>query len=258
MTGPEKRTTTPSFVKPLLGYRLDRGGNPTEFPNISDASSTGSVAMSRHAYDALGIPRDRCVLETDDESGAALEETLRGWLGHRLPELETGRDWLVDCKSISAFAQYEHLDRLRRLVEQDLTGLLKVEVGTDYLVKPDCTVSLPGMAGGRQLHAAVSCKWTLRSDRAQNVRHEAVMLIRHRRGRLPHIAAVTMEPMASRVAALARGTGEIDAVYHPMFDEFVAATYAVGPPKQRQVLDELLEQQRLHPLNALAETLVRY
>ena len=43
------------------------------------------------------------------------------------------------------------------------------------------------------LHASVSCKWTLRSDRSQNSRTEALNLIRNRKGHLPHIVVVTAD-----------------------------------------------------------------
>ncbi|MFD6156895.1 NgoMIV family type II restriction endonuclease [Nocardia sp. NPDC060256] len=33
------------------------------------------------------------------------------------------------------------------------------------------------------LHAAIACKWTTRSDRVQNIRHENSNMIGHRRGR---------------------------------------------------------------------------
>lgn len=69
------------------------------------------------------------------------------------------------------------------------------------------------------VHAAVSSKLTLRSDRAQNVRTEALNIIKHRKGRVPHVVAVTAEPMPKRLASLARGTGEIDAVYHVCLPE---------------------------------------
>lgn len=63
-------------------------------------------------------------------------------------------------------------------------------------------------------HANVSLKWTFRSDRAQNVRTEALQMIRQRRGSMPHMVAVTGEPLPSRLESLARGTGELDALYH--------------------------------------------
>ncbi len=64
------------------------------------------------------------------------------------------------------------------------------------------------------LHASVSAKWTMRSDRAQNSRTEALGLIRNRKGHLPHIVVVTGEPLPSRLASLALGTGDIDCMYH--------------------------------------------
>lgn len=45
------------------------------------------------------------------------------------------------------------------------------------------------------LHASISAKWTMCSDRAQNSRTEALGLIRNRKGHLPHIVVVTGEPM---------------------------------------------------------------
>jgi hypothetical protein len=73
------------------------------------------------------------------------------------------------------------------------------------------------------LHASVSCKWTLRSDRAQNARTEALNLIRNRKGRVPAITVVTAEPMPSRLASLADGTGDVDRVYHVALYELQAA-----------------------------------
>ena len=64
------------------------------------------------------------------------------------------------------------------------------------------------------LHASISCKWTIRSDRSQNSRTEALNLIRNRKGRVPHIAVVLFEPLPSRIASIAMGTGDIDCTYH--------------------------------------------
>jgi hypothetical protein len=44
----------------------------------------------------------------------------------------------------------------------------------DYLIKPDVTVGLAGVRTGMglpPLHAPISCKWTIRSDRVQNIKH---------------------------------------------------------------------------------------
>jgi hypothetical protein len=75
--------------------------------------------------------------------------------------------------------------------------------------------SLRRINGGRPLlHASISYKWTIRSDRAQNSRTEALNLVRNRKGHLPHVVVVTGEPFPSRLASIALGTGDIDCVYH--------------------------------------------
>jgi len=60
------------------------------------------------------------------------------------------------------------------------------------------------------LHASISCKWTIRSDRSQNARTEGLNLIRSRKGHTPHIAIITAEPYPQRISSLALGTGDID------------------------------------------------
>lgn len=77
--------------------------------------------------------------------------------------------------------------------------------------------------GSQLLHASVSCKWTIRSDRAQNTRLEARNLSRNRKGNQPHITAVTAEPLPSRLASVALSTGDIDCVYHVALDELLIA-----------------------------------
>jgi hypothetical protein len=73
------------------------------------------------------------------------------------------------------------------------------------------------------LHANISCKWTFRSDRAQNIRTEAMALMRHRKGPMPQMVVVTAEPMPSRLRSIAIGTGEVDCVYHVAFNELAKA-----------------------------------
>jgi hypothetical protein len=91
------------------------------------------------------------------------------------------------------------------------------------------------------LHASISCKWTIRSDRSQNTRTEALNLIRNRKGHLPHIVAVTAEPLPTRIATLALGTGDIDCVYH----------FAL--PELKDTIEEMKNQDLLEPLLAMIE-----
>ena len=80
-------------------------------------------------------------------------------------------------------------------------------------------------------------------------------MIRHRRGRLPHITPVTAEPLPTRIASLARGTAEVDAVYHVALDELRDAVTSVGTKRQREDLQELVDHHRLRDVSELAEAL---
>jgi hypothetical protein len=91
------------------------------------------------------------------------------------------------------------------------------------------------------LHASISCKLTIRSDRSQNARTEGLNLIRNRKGHTPHIAVVTGEPMPNRIASLAYGTGDIDCVYH------------IALPELRQALEELSETSAAETLDLMTD-----
>lgn len=101
------------------------------------------------------------------------------------------------------------------------------------------------------LHASISAKWTMRSDRAQNSRTEALGLIRNRKGHLPHIAVITGEPMPSRLASLALGTGDIDCMYHFALYELVEAVKAIGAEDAQEMLDILISGKRLKDISDL-------
>jgi hypothetical protein len=206
-------------------------------------------------FEALDVPRDVDGPTTD--AGAALEAGVQRLLDDHLNEIDPLREWHVErYRSISTYEQYAHLERLNALIASNPT--YRVEIGRDYTIAPDVVVGLRSRVDSERplrLHAAVSCKWTIRSDRVQNIRHEAVLMIRHRRGRLPHIVAVTAEPLPSRIGAIARGTGEIDAVYHASLGALKDAV-ASGPwADQRDMLDELVEQHRLFDLGDLPRAL---
>ena len=194
----------------------------------------------------LGV--DQVVDHAGQTAGLMLETAVEQYLALSLPALMPGRGIRVDRRSpITDFLQYEHLARIHELINADPTRTLRASLGGDYVIKPDVTVALFGPDGRPPplLHAAIPCKWTLRSDRAQNVRHEAVTMIRHRRGRLPHITPVTAEPQPTRIASLARGTAEVDVVYHIALEELQRACERAGNPTQIDVLNELIDNRRL-------------
>jgi len=106
------------------------------------------------------------------------------------------------------------------------------------------------------LHASISCKWTLRSDRAQNARSEGLNLVRNRKGRLPHIAVITGEPMPSRIASLAMGTGDIDCVYHFALYELRQALVDQDREDTLDLLDTMIAGKRLRDISDLPLDLV--
>src|SRR5690606_21329864 len=92
-------------------------------------------------------------------------------------------------------------------------------------------------------------KWTMRSDRAQNARSEALNLIRNRKGRVPHIAVLTGEPSPARIASLALGTGDVDCVYHFALPELIDAVNAdAHGDTARELLDVMVEGKRLRDI----------
>ena len=101
------------------------------------------------------------------------------------------------------------------------------------------------------LHASISCKWTVRSDRAQNIRTEGLNLIRNRKGHTPHIVAVTAEPLPTRLASLALGTGDLDCVYHFALPELLIAVTKAGSSDQLEMLLAMVDGRRLRDISDL-------
>lgn len=101
------------------------------------------------------------------------------------------------------------------------------------------------------LHASISAKWTMRSDRAQNSRTEALGLIRNRKGHLPHIVVVTGEPLPGRLASLALGTGDIDCMYHFALYELIDAVKSAGAEDSLEMLNVLIDGKRLKDISDL-------
>ena len=99
------------------------------------------------------------------------------------------------------------------------------------------------------LHASVSCKWTIRSDRSQNGRTEGLNLIRNRKGKTPYTVVVVGEPIPGRIASLAYGTGDIDCVYHFALPELTEA--AADSDSNSDLLQTLVAGRRLRDISDL-------
>ena len=253
----------------------------------ADTSSRGSKAISRKIIDILVEEQNHAVSTVDKISGQTLgkqfETLTMEFLRETFPNLQNLRpgDWTIlqlgnnNKLKTSDFAQNEHLAYLNTLTTQN--AQLAAALGNDYLVAPDVVVyrnlyedseinamqhivddKICKMAdirksnGGKPiLHASVSAKYTMRSDRAQNSRTEALNLIRNRKGHLPHIVVVTAEPMPNRLASLALGTGDIDCVYHFALYELIRAVKEVGSEDALETLETLVQGKRLKDISDL-------
>ena len=248
----------------------------------ADTSSRGSKAISRKIVDILVEEQHHAVSTVDKISGQTLgkqfETLTMEFLRETFPYLQNLRpgNWTIlqlgnnNKLKTSDFAQYEHLAYLNALTTQN--AQLAAALGNDYLVAPDVVVyrdlyedseinaaqpivddEICKMADIRKsiLHASVSAKYTMRSDRAQNSRTEALNLIRNRKGHLPHIVVVTAEPMPNRLASLALGTGDIDCVYHFALYELIRAVKEAGSEDAVETLETLVQGKRLKDISDL-------
>ena len=244
-------------------------------PNNADKSSSSSVRIARGIVENIGLPlgTERLAGQTAGHRfEAATMNFLRDAFG-LLSHLRPG-EWEFSLGgNIRDYEQYSHLADVRRVVEQHRE--LRVIFG-DYIVTPDIVVCREPVTDAKInenqellndddvatytplrransqvsiLHASVSCKWTLRSDRSQNARTEGLNLIRNRKGKTPHIVVVVGEPMPGRIASLAYGTGDIDCVYHFALKELRAAT--ADNDSDTELLDTLVTGRRLRDISDL-------
>jgi NgoMIV restriction enzyme len=249
---------TAPFATALLGWKAS-GKNKLDWPlvpNAADVDSAESMRIAAGVLDALGVARDM-TSDVPKDPGGPLEQAVHDHLASALAYRDPDRIWLVGRGTVIAdFDQYAHLSEIDELVRGNPE--LRITIGTDYLIRPDVTVGMGAVAtasGLPPLHAAISCKWTIRSDRVQNIRHECLQMIRHRRGRQPHLVTVTAEPLPSRLASIARGTGEVDAVYHIAYDAMAASVGANANPEQAEAWREVTGQRRVLSYALLAGTL---
>ena len=250
-------------------------------PSNADRSSNLSIAIAQGiARRLLANEQEKALGQT---AGAKFEQLNMEFIEATFPYLQNLRPgkWHIaklgnrNSMKTSSFAQYEHLDYLSQLTKGD--ARLAASMGNDYMVAPDVVVyretesdevinerllivddTVCELSDIRKscnslpiLHASISAKWTMRSDRAQNSRTEALGLIRNRKGHLPHIVVVTGEPMPARIASLALGTGDIDCVYHFALNELVESVNEVGGEDSIEMLNILIKGKRLKDISDL-------
>lgn len=249
----------------------------------ADKDQATSRLNAKRVFDLIGGKPSSTKRPAAQQSGSIFEECIADFLQAtflKLNHLRPG-DWDIyqvtsrAANKIADFAQYAHLEELQTMLKAQKK--LAAYLGNDYMVAPDVVVvrnpeadaainakqvlvdgSVAKSADLRKeynalpiLHASVSCKWTIRSDRAQNARAEALNLIRNRKGCQPHIVVVTAEPTASRLASLALGTGDIDCMYHFALYELAQAIKESGNDEAKDMLKTMVEGKRLKDISDL-------
>jgi hypothetical protein len=249
----------------------------------ADSSNTTSKAIAKGIINLLSaetLVEERIAGQT---SGNRFEGLCAGFVQQtflKLGHLRPGT-WDVhqvssrDRLEIASYEQYKHLIALDRAARKDPE--LAAALGSDYTITPDIvvvrdteddrTINAPALLvddsvamlaslrkknGGKPLlHASISCKWTIRSDRAQNTRSEALNLVRNRKGHLPHVVVVTAEPTPNRLASIALGTGDIDCIYHFALYELQATVKALGYDDAADMLAIMVNGKRLKDISDL-------
>ncbi len=235
----------------------------------ADSSNAPSKAIAKIIAGRLGAAVSGKV--KGQTAGTLFEQITMQFISETFPQLQHLRpgSWTVlnlgnqNAVKTWDFAQYEHLAYLSQIIRENKK--LSTTLGNDYMVAPDVVVyrvlyedeelnhgslvvadnickmaDLRKSNGGKPiLHASISAKWTMRSDRAQNSRTEALNLIRNRKGHLPHIVVVTGEPLPSRLASLALGTGDLDCIYHFALYELLDAVKEYGTQGREDIIETL-------------------
>jgi hypothetical protein len=256
--------------------------NPAGVASNADKANRVSCEIAAEVARALKVESggERLAGQTsghrfEDACASFVRDTF-GQLGHLRPgawdiHKVAGRNRL----EIARYAQFAHLVALDEAARANPE--LAAALGSDYTITPDIIVArqtvsdveinAPGTlvnadvckaadlraanGGAPLLHASISCKWTIRSDRAQNARSEALNLIRNRKGKLPHVVVVTAEPTPSRLASIALGTGDIDCVYHFALYELQAALATLGLADAADMLAIMVDGKRLKDISDL-------
>ncbi|WP_263377184.1 NgoMIV family type II restriction endonuclease [Granulicella aggregans] len=253
-------------------------------PSNADKDSTASVLFAKKIMEQLG-PESLGARLSGQMSGKEFEDMVCAFVLQTFPRLAHLRpgDWVIKTVGsrskglIGEYEQYAHLAELNAIakanpaiaaalgnaytIAHDIVVVRKLESdesinAPEMLVDKDVSTHAALRAvnkGSPLLHASISCKWTMRSDRAQNARSEALNLIRNRKGRLPHVVVVTGEPTPSRLSSLALGTGDVDCVYHFALPELIKAVQDSGEGYEDtlNLLNIMVEGKRLKDISDL-------
>ncbi len=260
--------------------------NSSSLPIASnaDGSSVPSKEIAKNIADQIGGVKTVRKKKVGQSLGTGFEVACASFVKNTFVQLKHLRPGSLtvsqvptkDLHTIADFEQYAHLKVLDELAKNN--PQLAAVLGSEYLIRPDVVVhrhaltdeeinngqslidgNVSTLASLRQqdskqpplLHASISCKWTLRSDRAQNARSEALNLVRNRKGHLPHVVVVTAEPTPGRLASIALGTGDIDCVYHFALYELQQAVRDLPKHDPKDMLNVMVQGKRLKDISDL-------
>ena len=164
-------------------------------------------------------------------------------------QLYTGNfEILQSCQQYAHWAELTQL----ALAHPTLTGPL-AHVQT---WPPDLLLARQPHPQGRPLtssvlHAAIAPLLYLRGEQAAQLVPQARALLRERRGRAPHVVVVTAEPLPSRLASIALGTGDLDCTYHFALYELQAAMQQHPDSEAAALIEMMVEGRRLKDISDL-------
>jgi hypothetical protein len=253
-----------------------------DYPNFADGDNTLSVLYAWGITQRIGYTESLEIVK-GQRAGRSFEVITKDFIQAVFTQLQHIRpgewEYRASSTNIASFFQYEHLAYIDQVLKKD--QILAAAYGGTYIVTPDIVISRAPISDEeinqtevlsdndagyasltplrvnnydtkrRLLHAVVSCKWTIRTDRAQNTRTEVLNLIRNRKGHLPHIVAVTAEPLPARIAALALGTGDLDCVYHFALHELIQTVREANNQESLELLDIMVNGRRLRDISDL-------
>jgi len=265
----------------LVERSKPKKGLPDQFPSNADGDNAASIAIAQAIYEQLQSETKVGVKLAGQMSGNKFEHITHSYVETTFAALQHLRPGKWDTspakRKIWDYEQYHHLSELSELAKKYEELAVHLGHKSDYVIAPDILLvrepepdesinskkflvneNIAKMSTLRArfnklpiLHASISCKWTLRSDRAQNARSEALNLIRNRKGRVPHIVVVTGEPLPSRLASLALGTGDIDCVYHFALPELIASVKKLGADDTINMVKIMTDGKRLKDISDL-------
>jgi hypothetical protein len=281
-----------SFAAELCGYRGLNGN-----PNTSDNNDGQSKVLGKALFEELGVPSDAAGPEdAGTELERRIEADFRRVRGDLLVSRSASAAKFEQYEHLAVFKTFRQaiseapadvsslIDALAALPpsperraalrlasrlegqvdrQRDAVAALLRDTPEESLLKIDLTVATESPPGAPRLEVALSAKWSLRTDRAQDCVSQGSKLVSQRRGRMPHFAVITMEPRPAMLRILADGSGAVDCVYHldlGALERAIRRTAqgAIGRGlSPLQTLERLLAQRRLRDYDELLDEVRR-